>query len=73
MSYKGTEANQHPMSGFLVVEHTILVGGQVIYKGNDWHKATQIFIMHVQSLSTDSVRHEVNKRLIAYQHEETYL
>jgi hypothetical protein len=72
-SKKGTGANQQPMSGFLVVEHTVIVGGQVIYKGSDWHQAQRIFLLNAQSLSLDSVRHEVHKRLIGYQHWKHHL
>jgi hypothetical protein len=60
-------------SGFLIIEHTIIVGGQVIYQGSDWHKAQRIFMLNAQSLSLDSVRHEVHKRLIDYHHWEKHL
>jgi hypothetical protein len=55
-----------PPTDFIVVEHRIILNGQEIYKGEDWGKAQQLFIKHVQSLDLDPVRHEVTKRAVPY-------
>jgi hypothetical protein len=55
-----------PVTDFIRVEHRIILNGQEIYKGEDWGKAQQLFMKHVQSLDLDPVRHEVTKRAVPY-------
>ena len=53
----------------LLVRHTIVVNGRVVYVGEDWAKAQQIFIWQVQSLALVQVKHIVQKQAVPVYHD----
>ena len=60
------EANEYDL---LLVRHTIQVDDQVVYAGDDWAKAQQIFIWHVQSLNLVQVKHIAQKQAVPVYHD----
>ena len=62
-------SNQPAKSGFLLARHQIIVDGQIIYAGEDWHKADSLFTRHVQRLDVTQVIHQVDKSIVSYEHE----
>ena len=64
--------DRNPLQGkehdLLLVRHTIIVNGQVVYVGEDWAKAQRIFIWQVQSLALVQVKHIVQKQAVPVYH-----
>jgi hypothetical protein len=61
-------SNQPANSGFLIARHQIIVDGQIIYTGEDWDKADNLFTKHVQRLDVRQVIHQVDKSVVSYDH-----
>jgi hypothetical protein len=53
----------------LLVRHAVTVNGQVVYVGDNWAKAQQLFIWHVQSLNLDQIKHIVQKQAVPVYHD----
>jgi hypothetical protein len=62
-------ANFAQGTDLLLVRHTILVDGQVIYVGDNWSKAHQLFIWQVQGLNLVQVKHIAQKQAVPVYHD----
>jgi hypothetical protein len=54
------------VGGWVLVEHRVIVDGQEIYRGDELHIASQLFIQHVHDPRFMEVSHEVHKQIIPY-------
>jgi hypothetical protein len=65
--------NRNPLQGkeydLLLLRHTVIVNGQVVYVGEDWARAQQIFVWQVQSLALVQVKHIVQKQSVPVYHD----